>query len=104
MPIPLTSHPELRCRSHVYLLERYAMEQSHGRAIGRIGKLTDREQQVAALAKSGLSNKDIAKSLGLSEGTVKHHLHRVFQKLGVRRRSALQQPLSMRASKQFSAE
>jgi len=80
------------------------MEQSHGRAIGRIGKLTDREQQVAALAKSGLSNKDIAKSLGLSEGTVKHHLHRVFQKLGVRRRSALQQPLSMRASKQFSAE
>jgi two-component system nitrate/nitrite response regulator NarL len=65
------------------------MEQSHNRAISHFGKLTGREQQVAALARSDLSNKDIAKSLGLSEGTVKHHLHRVFQKLGVRRRSEL---------------
>jgi DNA-binding NarL/FixJ family response regulator len=71
-----------------YLLERHGMQQY--RAIGRIGALTDREQQVAALAKSGLSNKGIAKSIGLSEGTVKHHLHRVFQKLGIRRRSGLQ--------------
>jgi DNA-binding NarL/FixJ family response regulator len=37
------------------------MEQSHDRAIGLIGALTGREQQVAALAKSGLSNKGIAK-------------------------------------------
>ena len=75
-----------------YLLERRPMQQSHNQAIGRIGALTGREQQVAKLAKSGLSNKGIAKSLGLSEGTVKHHLHRVFQKLRIRRRSALQQP------------
>jgi DNA-binding NarL/FixJ family response regulator len=68
------------------------MEQSHNRAIGRIGALTRREQQVAALAKSGLSNKGIAKSLGLSEGTVKHHVHTILQKLGIRRRSALLQP------------
>ena len=68
------------------------MQQSHNQAIGRIGELTGREQQVAKLAKSGLSNKGIAKSLGLSEGTVKHHLHSVFQKLGIRSRSALQQP------------
>ena len=67
------------------------MEQSHNRAIGRIGALTGREQQVAALAKSGLGNKGIAKSLGLSEGTVKQHLHKVSQKLGIRSRSALQQ-------------
>jgi DNA-binding NarL/FixJ family response regulator len=65
------------------------MEQSHNRAIGRIGALTRREQQVAALAKSGLSNKGIAKSLGLSEGTVKHHVHNIFQKLGVRSRNSL---------------
>jgi DNA-binding NarL/FixJ family response regulator len=104
MPIPLPFHPECSCRLDVYLLEQCTMEQSHNLAIGRIGKLTDREQQVAALAKSGLGNKDIAKSLGVSEGTVKHHLHKVFQKLGVRKRSALQQSLSMRASKQFSAE
>jgi two-component system, NarL family, nitrate/nitrite response regulator NarL len=71
------------------------MQKSHkaiDQAIARIGELTGREQQVAKLAKSGLSNKGIAKSLGLSEGTVKHHLHRVFQKLGIRSRSALRQP------------
>ena len=67
------------------------MDQSHDRAIGLIGALTVREQQVAALAKSGLSNKGIAKGLGLSEGTVKQHLHKVFQKLGIKIRSALQQ-------------
>jgi two-component system nitrate/nitrite response regulator NarL len=68
------------------------MEQFHNLAIGHIGALTAREQQVATLAESGLSNKGIANSLGLSEGTVKHHLHRVFQKLGIASRSALQQP------------
>jgi two-component system nitrate/nitrite response regulator NarL len=68
------------------------MEQSRNRATGRIGTLTGREQQVAALAKSGLSNKGIAKSLGLSEGTVKTHVHTILQKLRIRRRSALLQP------------
>jgi DNA-binding NarL/FixJ family response regulator len=75
-----------------YQVERRPMHKSHIQAIGPISELTGREQQVAKLAKSGLSNKGIAKSLGLSEGTVKHHLHRVFQKLGIRSRSALQQP------------
>jgi two-component system, NarL family, nitrate/nitrite response regulator NarL len=41
------------------------------------------------LAARGLSNKEIARELGLSEGTIKLHLHRVYHKLGVRSRFAL---------------
>jgi len=68
------------------------MATSHNQEnVGRIGALTEREHQVAALAAAGRSNKGIANSLGLAEGTVKQHLHRVFLKLGVRRRSALLQ-------------
>jgi DNA-binding NarL/FixJ family response regulator len=55
-------------------------------AIERHHALTDRERQVAALVGLGLSNKHIAAKLGLSEGTVKQHLHRIFRKLGVRNR------------------
>jgi DNA-binding NarL/FixJ family response regulator len=55
-------------------------------AIERHRALTERERQVAALVGLGLSNKHIAAKLGLSEGTVKQHLHSIFRKLGVRSR------------------
>ncbi len=45
--------------------------------------LTDREVEVLRLVHSGLSNKQIARKLGISERTVKAHLTRVFQRLGV---------------------
>ena len=51
--------------------------------------LTPRERQVAFLVARGLSNKDVARELGLSEGTVKIHLHNVFQKLGAKNRYGL---------------
>jgi len=54
-----------------------------------IRKLTNRERQIAALVCSGLSNKMIAHRLTLSEGTVKTHVHGIFQKLGVRSRCEL---------------
>lgn len=50
--------------------------------------LTARENQVIKLVAEGLSNKSIAEALGLSEHTVKLHLHHVFGKLGVRNRSS----------------
>lgn len=52
-------------------------------------KLTNSEQKAAALACDGLSNKAIAKRLGLTESTVKVHLSSVFKKVGVRGRGAL---------------
>jgi DNA-binding NarL/FixJ family response regulator len=51
--------------------------------------LTQREREVADLAGIGLSNKEIARRLDLSEGTIKAHLHAVFRKTGVRSRFAL---------------
>jgi DNA-binding NarL/FixJ family response regulator len=51
--------------------------------------LTKREQQVVAILLEGRSNKEIARRLGITEGTVKLHLHSIFQKTGVIRRVAL---------------
>lgn len=48
--------------------------------------LSRREAQVVALAIRGLTNKEIAKTLGLSEGTVRKHLERTYRKLRVRGR------------------
>jgi len=55
----------------------------------RSQRLTPREQQVALLIVRGLSNKEVARELGLSAGTVKLHVHRIFQKTGVRNRYSL---------------
>jgi DNA-binding CsgD family transcriptional regulator len=53
-------------------------------------QLTDREREIVqTLASGGLSNKDVGRRLNLSEGTVKVHLHNIYQKLGVKTRTAL---------------
>lgn len=44
--------------------------------------LTRREQQLLPLIAQGLTNKEIASRLGLSEQTVKNHIHRILQKVG----------------------
>jgi len=51
--------------------------------------LTDRQQQVATLVCDGLSNKMIARKLGVSEGTVKVHLHAIYEKLDILSRTQL---------------
>lgn len=56
-----------------------------GETGGRPGgpRLSDRERQVLSLVVDGLPNKLIARRLGISERTVKAHLTRIFQQLGV---------------------
>lgn len=51
--------------------------------------LTEREMEVATLAAKGMSNKEIASELYITEATVKFHLRTVFSKLGIDRRSKL---------------
>nr|WP_166300732.1 response regulator transcription factor [Bradyrhizobium sp. 2S1]MCK7665027.1 response regulator transcription factor [Bradyrhizobium sp. 2S1] len=51
--------------------------------------LTPREENVARLVARGLSNKEIARDLALSESTVKHHIHNIFGKMGLSRRSQM---------------
>jgi two-component system nitrate/nitrite response regulator NarL len=52
-------------------------------------ELSPREHQVIRLVCDGLSNKAIAAKLGVTEGTVKGHLHSIFEQLGVRSRVEL---------------
>jgi len=51
--------------------------------------LTTREADVAKLVSHGLNNKQIARALHLSEGTVKMHLHNIYNKLHLRSRTEL---------------
>jgi two-component system nitrate/nitrite response regulator NarL len=55
----------------------------------RFAVLTNRQQQVATLVCDGLSNKLIARKLGLTEGTVKIHLVAIYKKLDVSSRTEL---------------
>ena len=51
--------------------------------------ITSREAEIAYLISRGLRNKEIARELHLSEGTVKMHLHHIYQKLHLRSRTQL---------------
>jgi two-component system, NarL family, nitrate/nitrite response regulator NarL len=55
----------------------------------RSKRLSVREREVAILASEGLSNKGIARQLALADGTVKIHLHNIYNKLEVANRTAL---------------
>jgi DNA-binding NarL/FixJ family response regulator len=52
-------------------------------------RLTPREHQVVAAIADGLTNKDIARRFSLSEDTVKHHLSKIYDKVGVSNRLEL---------------
>jgi DNA-binding NarL/FixJ family response regulator len=52
-------------------------------------RMTKRETDVVKLAVEGLSNREIARELGLTEHTVKNYLFRIFDKLGVSNRVEL---------------
>jgi len=54
-----------------------------------VNLLTPREEQVVALVADGLSNRDIARELNLSEHTVKKYVFRIFDKLGISSRVEL---------------
>nr|WP_246512964.1 response regulator transcription factor [Azospirillum picis] len=54
-----------------------------------VGELTDRQREVLRLLLEGQSNKEIARALGVLEGTIKVHLRTVMQRLGVRNRTQL---------------
>jgi len=51
--------------------------------------LTDREREIMRLVSEGLSNKAIARRLNISHGTIKVHLHHIYQKLEINNRTVL---------------
>jgi ATP/maltotriose-dependent transcriptional regulator MalT len=88
--------PNLRQKTAVRAEAKYAasgmgettMNQLSANA-GPLRALTKRRRQVAKLACRGLSNREIAEKLGLIEGTVKVHLHAVYEKLNIHSRTKL---------------
>ena len=52
-----------------------------------VDKLTPREIELLSMVAQGLSNGEIADRASVSENTVKWHLSRAYQKLGVRQRT-----------------
>ncbi len=53
---------------------------------GELAELTNREDQILDHVARGLTNKEIARNLGISEKTVKHYMTNIMQKLQVRNR------------------
>jgi two-component system nitrate/nitrite response regulator NarL len=76
------------------LLPRLSYEQVVSREQGAITQnaltmLTDREHQIMRLVSEGLSNKEIGRRLNITDGTIKVHLHHIFQKLEINNRTVL---------------
>lgn len=54
-----------------------------GTAVERLETLTDRQRQIVEHVAAGMSNREIAEALDIREGTVKVHVARILEKLGV---------------------
>jgi len=72
----LSTHPRIKARQ----LKHRLVSAYH---------LTTREVEVTELVRCGCTNLDIAMQMGLALATVKTHLLRIFEKLGVENRTAM---------------
>jgi DNA-binding CsgD family transcriptional regulator len=68
---------------------RASGEQSTGRVPATRDQLSTQELQIAQMAATGMTNREIAQQLYLSHRTVGSHLYRVFPKLGITSRSQI---------------
>jgi DNA-binding NarL/FixJ family response regulator len=90
----------LECVRHVAAGEQWIDQETMSRAFGRVLQresavreasrlLTPREIEIVRMIAQGLRNRAVAERLSISEGTVKIHLHNIYEKLGVDGRLAL---------------
>ena len=90
----------LTCLDHVRSGERWiersilqrALDitmRSGGEPKGALAPLAPRERAISRLVAEGLRNREIADELGLTEGTVKVCLHRIYEKLEISNRTEL---------------
>jgi len=70
-------------------LQPAASREQSAIAENALATLTDREQQIMRLVSVGLSNKEIGRRLNITDGTIKVHLHHIFQKLEITNRTVL---------------
>ena len=90
----------VQCVRKVHAGEQWLEKRSIGRVIDKLlqreagareiaGVLTPREIEIVRMVARGLRNKEIAVGLAINEGTVKTHLHNIYEKLRVDGRVAL---------------
>ena len=90
----------LECVRRVHQGEQWMDHETMARAFGRVLRrestsreaarvLTPREAEIVRMITLGLRNRGIAERLSISEGTVKIHLHNIYEKLGLDGRLAL---------------
>ena len=90
----------VQCVRKVHAGDQWIERRSFGRALDKMlrreagareaaSTLTPREIAITRMIGSGLRNKEIADKLSISEGTVKIHLHHIYEKLGLDGRVAL---------------
>jgi DNA-binding NarL/FixJ family response regulator len=77
----------LEKRSVSAALERLLRDEASRNDAARL--LTPRELDIVKLVAIGMRNSEIAERLFISEGTVKVHLHNIYQKIGVDSRTRL---------------
>jgi DNA-binding NarL/FixJ family response regulator len=82
-PVDLIDGIRAAARGEAPLDPKVAREILVDRRASRPPELTDREAEVLALVGEGLANKVIARRLEISEKTVKAHLTRVYERIGV---------------------
>jgi len=90
----------VQCLHKVHAGEQWFEKQAFGHVLDTLMRresgardvhavLTPREVEMVRLVASGLRNKEVAKRLAISEGTVKIHLHNIYEKLHVQSRVEL---------------
>ena len=66
---------------------RQKMRELHGLSLKLQETLTDREHEVATWVMRGMTNKEVAYALAISEQTVKNHMSSILRKLSVNDRT-----------------
>ena len=83
VPVEVRVEVPVEVRVEVPAAAEFVRDERKRDALG----ITPREMEILELIASGLSNKEIAERVHVSENTVKTHSSRVFDKLGARRRT-----------------
>jgi LuxR family maltose regulon positive regulatory protein len=106
MAVLFRSPGSARLRELVHRIGDDDVAQALGHPVSRTdatAALTAREREVYALLREGLTNREIARLLFITEGTAKLHVQHVFDKLGVHSRKAIAMQAALERSVQATS-